>query len=150
MRLTVAAGGLVAILVTVPVVGVALEPLLRRRRDAWRDVGKLGDFTVGETAKVAFTDASARPWAGRTGQTGAWLRRKGDTDFVAFALDCTHLGCPVRWNSGAQLFMCPCHGGVYYADGTVAGGPPPEPLRRYPVRVKNGRVEIRTSRLPIT
>ena len=34
----------------------------------------------------------------------------------------------------AELFLCPCHGGVYYADGTVAGGPPPQPLFRYGVR----------------
>ncbi|MFM7285731.1 MAG: cytochrome b6-f complex iron-sulfur subunit, partial [Cyanobium sp.] len=23
---------------------------------------------------------------------------------------CTHLGCVVPWNSGANKFMCPCHG----------------------------------------
>jgi menaquinol-cytochrome c reductase iron-sulfur subunit len=149
-RLTTAAGAVVAIVAAVPVIGVALEPLLRRRQDAWRDVGRLEDFTVGETAKVAFEDASARPWAGRTGRTGAWLRRTGNEEFIAFALDCTHLGCPVRWESRAQLYMCPCHGGVYYADGRVAGGPPPQPLRRYPVRVSEGRVEIHTSPLPVT
>jgi menaquinol-cytochrome c reductase iron-sulfur subunit len=40
--------------------------------------------------------------------------------------------------------MCPCHGGVYYEDGTVAVGPPPAPLARYPVRVRDGEVEIQT------
>jgi menaquinol-cytochrome c reductase iron-sulfur subunit len=38
--------------------------------------------------------------------------------------------------------MCPCHGGVYYKDGSVAAGPPPRPLERYPVRVQDGQVEI--------
>jgi menaquinol-cytochrome c reductase iron-sulfur subunit len=46
--------------------------------------------------------------------------------------------------------MCPCHGGVYYKDGTVAAGPPPLPLPRYPVRVVNGDVQIQTSPIPIT
>jgi menaquinol-cytochrome c reductase iron-sulfur subunit len=60
------------------------------------------------------------------------------------------LGCPVRWLPDADLFMCPCHGGVYYKDGKVAAGPPPRPLVKYPVRLRNGQVEIRTSPLPIS
>jgi len=46
--------------------------------------------------------------------------------------------------------MCPCHGGVYYKDGTVAGGPPPEPLDRYPVRIQDGEVQIETEAIPLT
>ncbi|MEJ2637255.1 MAG: Rieske 2Fe-2S domain-containing protein, partial [Calditrichia bacterium] len=78
-----------------------------------------------------------------------WLRRDSELVFIAFSIDCTHLGCPVRWLPEANLFMCPCHGGVYYKDGSVAAGPPPESLRRYPVRVVNNTVEIYTGPLPI-
>ena len=81
--------------------------------------------------------------------TAAWLRREGDQQFVAFSINCTHLGCPVRWLPDASLFMCPCHGGVYYKDGTVAAGPPPGPLTNIPVRINNGQVEIETSPIPI-
>jgi len=84
-----------------------------------------------------------------TARSAAWLRRVNDGTFIAFSVNCTHLGCPVRWLAEASLFMCPCHGGVYYADGTVAAGPPPLPLRRYPVRVQNGEVQIQTSPIPI-
>jgi menaquinol-cytochrome c reductase iron-sulfur subunit len=45
--------------------------------------------------------------------------------------------------------MCPCHGGVYYKDGAVAAGPPPHALFQYQVRIRNGKVEILTSALPI-
>ena len=71
------------------------------------------------------------------------------THFTAFTVHCTHLGCPVRWVADAKLFLCPCHGGVYYADGTVSAGPPPKPLPQYPVRVRDGQVEILTSPIPI-
>ncbi len=55
----------------------------------------------------------------------------------------------MRWLKHADLFMCPCHGGVYYNDGRVASGPPPKALNRYPVRVRDGVVEIQTSPVPI-
>jgi Rieske Fe-S protein len=37
---------------------------------------------------------------------------------------------------------------VYYADGTVAGGPPPRPLIHYNVRIiENDRVQVQTQPL---
>ena len=112
-------------------------------------LGKVDAFEVGKTVNVTFVDPSPLPWAGVTAHTAAWLRRVNADTFIAFSINCTHLGCPVRWLAEANLFMCPCHGGVYYEDGTVAAGPPPLPLRRYPVRVKNGEVEIQTAPIPI-
>lgn len=147
VRVTVAAGAVAAALVAIPTV---LFPLgLRRSTKVWRDVGAVDGFRVGETVAVSFLDPSPLPWAGVTARTAAWLRRSGEQEFIAFAVNCTHLGCPVRWLPDAELFMCPCHGGVFYQDGKVASGPPPAPLVRYPVRIENGHVEILTSPLPI-
>jgi menaquinol-cytochrome c reductase iron-sulfur subunit len=81
--------------------------------------------------------------------TAAWLRREGPDDFVALSYYCTHQGCAVRWLEGAQLFICPCHGGAFYRDGAVAAGPPPKPLERLPVRLRDGRVEISTAPIPV-
>ncbi len=147
---SVALGALGAGLVGVPIIGLVLGPLLRRTPDVWRGVGPVGKFHPGETVEVAFDDASPVKWAGVTARTAAWLRREPDGTFIAFAINCTHLGCPVRWLKDAELFMCPCHGGVYYKDGAVAAGPPPRALVRYPVRVRDGQVEIQTSAIPIT
>jgi Rieske Fe-S protein len=44
---------------------------------------------------------------------------------------CAHLGCPVRWNSEKQLYLCPCHGGLYDINGGWVGGPPPRGMYRY-------------------
>ncbi len=149
-RLALACGGAAAALVGVPILGFLLAPLARKVPEVWRAVGKVDAFAPGRTVEVAFEDASPLVWAGVSARTGAWLRRDPDGSFVAFALNCTHLGCPVRWLQDAQLFMCPCHGGVYYRDGAVAAGPPPQPLTRYPVRVRAGQVEIRADGVPIT
>lgn len=147
-RLSIAAGSIVAVIVAVPSVGFLLG--LRKVPHVWRTVGKLQDFQIGSTVKVAFLDPSPLPWSGVTARTAAWLRREADQQFIAFSVDCTHLGCPVRWLPDANLFMCPCHGGVFYANGDVASGPPPKPLTQYPVRVQGGDVQILTSPLPIT
>lgn len=149
-RLSIGLGAAGAALVGVPVIGFLLAPLFRAIQRVWRDVGTVESFSRGRTVEVTFQDASTVPWSGVTGKTGAWLRRQPDGQFVAFAVNCTHLGCPVRWIPDADLFMCPCHGGVYYSDGTVAAGPPPRPLIRYPVRVQNGQVQILSSPTPIT
>ena len=148
-RLSIGLGCIGAALVGVPVAGFLLGPLFESVARKWRTVGAVNAFRSGETVEVKFEDASSVAWAGVTGQTGAWLRRETDGQFVAFAVNCTHLGCPVRWLQDAELFMCPCHGGVYYKDGTVAAGPPPRPLIRYPVRVNQGQVEVLTTPTPI-
>lgn len=149
-RLSLVVGGLGATLVGVPIVGFLVSPLFKKTPETWRQVGNVADFKIGETVEVSFEDPSPLPWAGIVAKTAAWLRRDGQQDFTAFSVNCTHLGCPVSWLQDADLFMCPCHGGVYNKDGTVAAGPPPEALVQYPVRVRNEQVEIRTSPLPIT
>jgi Rieske Fe-S protein len=44
---------------------------------------------------------------------------------------CAHLGCPVRWFPEKQLYLCPCHGGLYDINGGWVGGPPPRGMYRY-------------------
>ncbi|MGI8891180.1 MAG: ubiquinol-cytochrome c reductase iron-sulfur subunit [Chthoniobacterales bacterium] len=143
-------GGLCAALLGIPIVGFVLAPLFRTPPAQWVPVGPVTKFVIGSTVNVTLTDPSSLPWAGISAKTAAWLRRVDEKKFIAFAVNCTHMGCPVRWLADASLFMCPCHGGVYYGDGTVAAGPPPKPLDRHEVRVSNGQVEIKASRIPIT
>jgi len=148
-KLSLALVGVGGAIVTLPLIGFIFAPLFRKEPGLWRTVGKVGDFKVGETTAVEFLDSSPLPWAGITAKTAAWLRRTAEQDFIAFAITCSHLGCPVRWQPSSRLFMCPCHGGVYYEDGSVAAGPPPRPLTRYSVRVQDGEVQIQTKSIVI-
>ncbi|HYY90307.1 MAG TPA: Rieske (2Fe-2S) protein [Chloroflexota bacterium] len=149
-RMSLALGALAGAVVSVPILAYLLSPIINPAPNVWRDLGDLDDFTVGDTVEVAYDEPSPLPWAGQTARSAVWLRRTGASDFVAFALNCTHLGCPVNWRPQAELFLCPCHGGVYYANGEVAGGPPPRPLLRYPVRVVGTRVQLLTQALTFT
>jgi menaquinol-cytochrome c reductase iron-sulfur subunit len=149
-RLSLTVGGVGALILVAPMAGFILAPFFVRARQVWRSVGKVDSFKIGETKAVNYEDASPLPWAGVTARSAAWLRRVDADTFIAFSINCTHLGCPVRWLASANLFMCPCHGGVYYQDGAVAAGPPPAPLPRYRVRVKDGDVQIQTAPIPIS
>jgi menaquinol-cytochrome c reductase iron-sulfur subunit len=149
-RLIILLAGFGTAVAGIPVLSYVLTTFTHKMPADWHGVGAVENFAVGKTVHVAFKNQGARPWAGATARTGAWLRRTGKQEFVAFALNCTHLGCPVRWEEKARLFMCPCHGGVYYEDGAVAAGPPPLPLQRFTVRIRNGQVQLKNRPITIT
>lgn len=59
------------------------------------------------------------------------LIRTGVDTYVAYSRICTHAACPVSYQAGSEVIICPCHGGVYsLADGSVLQGPPPRALPR--------------------
>jgi menaquinol-cytochrome c reductase iron-sulfur subunit len=141
-------GAIAAGFIAIPFVAGYLAPLLAEPPGQWRRVGKVTDFKVGGFQLVTYLNPSPVPWSGGTAKTAVWLRRNPNNRFTALSIYCQHLGCPVRWEPGAQLFLCPCHGGVYYASGTVAAGPPERALPQYPTRVRNGQVEVYTEAIP--
>ena len=137
-----------AAVVGVPFLGFLLAPLFRKAPESWVPIGLVNQYKVGETVQVAYSDPSPLAWAGLAAQTSLWLRRDGEADFTAFAVNCTHLGCPVRWFAQSRLFMCPCHGGVYYEDGSRASGPPPRGLFEYDYQIREGQLWVRGGQLP--
>ena len=48
----------------------------------------------------------------------------------------------------SHLFMCPCHGGAYYADGSRASETPERGLFTYDTKVVEGRLQINSGQLP--
>ena len=140
--ISIAAGSAIAVAASVPIVGFLLSPMLRKFPPLWQSVGPLENFKTGDTVQVDLVTSSSLAWDGPAKKVGAWLRRDDNTNFTAYSSTCTHLGCPVRWLPSAELFMCPCHGGVYFKDGDVAAGPPPQPLQRFPVRLLDGQVQV--------
>ncbi len=150
LKLLTILGSIAAVLISIPIIGVFLEPLRAKKHEIWRQVGSQDEFKIGDTVLVSFPNSSSLPWTGTVSKTASWLRRVSADEFIAFSVNCTHLGCPVHWLPDAQIFLCPCHGGVYNKDGSYAAGPPPKNLYQYPVRIVNNNVEILASPIPIT
>ena len=146
---TYAAGAVAAAAVGVPFVGFLLGPLWKNP-EKWVPLGPVGRFPEGETRLATFLNPLGQPWDGKAAHTGVYVRclDKDKQQFVIFAMNCAHLGCPVSWFPQSGLFMCPCHGGVYYASGECASGPPPRGLFQCVWRVRDGRLEVQAPHYP--
>ncbi|HUH62654.1 MAG TPA: Rieske 2Fe-2S domain-containing protein [Terracidiphilus sp.] len=142
--------GMVGAVIAVPIVGYLVGPALRKSssENAWIGLGKVGDFPEGETRLATFRNPVTTPWDGETGDIPCWVRRIGGNDFQVFAINCAHLGCPVRWFAQSNLFLCPCHGGVYYRDGSRASGPPERGLFEYDHKIVDGNLMIYAGKVP--
>lgn len=143
-----AAGGIATAAFTLPALGFALGPMFQQQEPTrWEDVGSTADFNSESYVPTVITLV---PDAGEAGKTTVYVRRFNPTmdthklryPYVAISTRCMHLGCPVRFVDAAQRFICPCHGGVYDAEGRVVGGPPVRPLDRFETRVIGGRVQV--------
>jgi menaquinol-cytochrome c reductase iron-sulfur subunit len=150
MTLTVhGAGAVAASAFLLPALGFAAgSAIFERAPVIWTPVGKPGDFPNDDYVPRVVTYALG---IGEVGKTTAYVRAHNQQldgpkldvqPFIALSSRCMHLGCPVRWTSAANRFICPCHGGVYSFTGAVSGGPPVRPLDHFYTRVRNGQVEV--------
>ena len=149
LSLGVAFNGIMGAILAVPVIRYLLSPV--KRDDAyksWIPLGSADSFPVGQTRIANFVNPFRRPWDGETAGVACYVRRVAVDQFQVFAVNCAHLGCPVRWFPQSQLFMCPCHGGAYYADGSRASGPPERGLFSYDYKISNGQLEIDAGQMP--
>jgi Rieske Fe-S protein len=150
-KLGILINGCVAAALAIPVGRYVLSSITRGRANGyldWVSLGRVNEFPEGETRLATFRNPLVMPTDGKTVDTACWVRRVAGDQFQVFAVNCAHLGCPVRWFPQSGLFMCPCHGGAYYRDGSRASGPPERGLFEYPVKVDNGLITIRAGELP--
>jgi len=136
------------VLVGIPLVGYVFAPARRLSRQSWIELGAVSKFPAGQTRLATYDNPFRVEWDGASSKVACWVRHLEAEQFQVFAINCAHLGCPVRWFPQSRLFMCPCHGGAYYEDGSRASGPPPRGLYEYEYRVRDGRPWVRGGHLP--
>jgi Rieske Fe-S protein len=149
LKLGILFNGLVGLALATPIIRYLFSPVKKDSAyNSWVSLGAISNFPVGETRLASFLEPSRRPMDGDTAHIPCWVRRVAEQDFTVFAINCAHLGCPVRWFPQSQLFMCPCHGGAYYADGSRASGPPERGLFTYNYKIVNGNLQIDAGQMP--
>ena len=145
VAVNVAAGLLLAI----PLVGFVFSSFVERKDPrSWISLGAIENFPENATRIATYRNPFTRPWDGQTADIPCWVRRIRGDQFQVFAINCTHLGCPVRWFEESGLFLCPCHGGAYYEDGSRAAGPPPRGLFQYDYKVEKGELWVKGGEMP--
>ena len=141
--------GVAATLLAIPVIRYIFSSFRRNvASQSWIMLGALQSFPENQTRLATYRNPYTRPWDGKTADIPCWVRRLTGEKFQVFAINCTHLGCPVRWFEESHLFMCPCHGGAYYDDGSQASGPPPRGLYEYEYKIEQGQLWVRGGQLP--
>ena len=149
-KISVLLNAVVGTVLAVPIAAYLLAPAMKRSANVggWLTIGSVDDFPVGETRLVDFQSPVAGLGDGQTGKVACWVRHVSAQQFQVFAINCAHLGCPVRWFAQSKLFLCPCHGGAYYEDGSRASGPPERGLFEYRYKLQGDSLLIHAGDMP--
>ena len=143
--------GIIGAALVVPIARYLLSPVTREKKggyDSWLFLGELEKFPAGQTRLATYRNPVVNSWDGDTADIACWVRNVDGQTFQVFAVNCAHLGCPVRWFAQSSLFFCPCHGGVYYQDGSRASGPPERGLFQYKYKIEGGKLFIKAGEMP--
>jgi menaquinol-cytochrome c reductase iron-sulfur subunit len=152
MKLGLLFNGAIGVVLAVPIVRYLLSPVIHERNggyESWLALGQVAQFPAGQTRLATYRHPAANPADGETANIPCWVRNVDGEQFQVFAINCAHLGCPVRWFPQSGLFMCPCHGGAYYADGSRASGPPERGLFEYQFRILDDKLQIEAGATPV-
>ena len=159
---TIGLGAAIGAIVTLPVLGFTVLPSFTNLEEDEADLGPLENFPQGEYVIASFL---SNPAAGEVSRRTTFVRNNGPTDagepsFTILYSRCVHLGCPVQPNGPideesrknvkgvelrpvlAQSFGCPCHGGLYDAEGNRRAGPPVRSMDRYTFSIKDGHLVL--------
>lgn len=138
------------LVLAVPALGYAFAPLRRRRgvRDseaAFEDLGPVGGIPAGEWRLLPLEFVHQDGWEKVRVRHSVWVRREGKSVERVLALSpiCPHLGCPINWYRDRSEFICPCHGGVFDAEGRHIAGPPPRSMDPLEFEIRDGRLWVR-------
>jgi Rieske Fe-S protein len=139
-----ALGALFALALGVPLAGFFFSPAGRRdKREEWISLARLSELKDSRPTKVTYQYARKDGWTSVATRKMAFILRGDDGALTVLSNRCSHLGCGVDWDATAGHFKCPCHGGVFDAQGRVMAGPPPRALTRLVSKVEDGTVFIR-------
>ena len=130
-------GGILAVLGG----GAVLSSTIRRQGD-WLAASNLHELPDNEPTPVTLSVMRLDGYRDTLERRTIFLVKQGDASVAAFDSRCTHLGCLVAWDAQAQVFKCPCHGGVFDRNGIVMDGPPPDPLVKIATRIEGDKVLV--------
>jgi menaquinol-cytochrome c reductase iron-sulfur subunit len=141
-RATQFLGALLAGALGIPAIAYLLRPAKTIQPGGFVDAADLTQLKPRIPEEVSFQRIRKDGWKLITEKSTAWVVKLSETEVVAYAPQCTHLGCAYHFEESKGEFVCPCHTTNFALDGRVLGGPAPRPLDRFPTRVQGSRLLI--------
>ncbi len=132
--------GLITAALSVPAVAYLLFPPKRREDTGFVEAADLAQLALKQPEEVVFRRNKVDGWKISSEKDTAWVVRLSESEVVAFAPQCTHLGCAYHWDERRDHFVCPCHTSAFSIDGRVLTGPAPRALDRYETKVEGGKL----------
>ncbi len=119
--------------------GNALEP----KTTSWVQIGTLVELAPGSVHQVNYALKAKDAWRDVEDKGALYAFSVDGTSYTVLDGTCTHLGCIVQWDAGADQFACHCHAATFSRDGAVVSGPPPRPLRTLETKIEEGALWAR-------
>jgi menaquinol-cytochrome c reductase iron-sulfur subunit len=113
------------------------------------EAGDVAKMVPNSPVEMVFRRNRIDGWRILSEKSTAWAVKLDNGEVIAFAPQCTHLGCAYHWDDPKKQFLCPCHNSVFSIDGKVISGPAPRPLDQFEAKVQNNKLmlgEIRESK----
>lgn len=138
-------GSTTGILLSVPLIRFALHPVLGKATEsAWSDLGAMDEFAaVNAPIKRIVKIEQLDGWRRIVSEKSVYVIKGKDGQLRVLSAVCPHLGCAITWGEAKQQFICPCHVGIFAADGALVSGPPPRSMDALEHREENGRLQVR-------
>jgi menaquinol-cytochrome c reductase iron-sulfur subunit len=135
-------GSLIGAALGIPALLYLFFPPKSKEQAGWVEAADIGGLAVNSPEEVSFRRNRVDGWKVTSEKATAWVVKSADNQVVAFAPQCTHLGCAYHWDAQNNNFLCPCHTSTFGIDGKVLSGPAPRPLDRYETKLDGSKLEI--------
>ncbi len=127
---------------SIPAALYLLFPPKVKKQGEWVEAADLGKLHEKTPEEVVFQRIRTDGWKVTSEKATAWVVKAADNQAVAFAPQCTHLGCAYHWDDANKNFLCPCHTSTFDIEGKVLSGPAPRALDRYAVKLEGEKLLI--------
>jgi len=125
------------------IVSIGAPTITNKQEGKWVAAGNVSDLTAGQFNQVSLVYDAKDGWMEGKFKMLAYVKVDGE-NVSAFSATCSHLGCNVNYDESTGGFKCPCHTGVYDANGKNVSGPPPKPLKKLEAKIEDGKLMLNT------
>jgi menaquinol-cytochrome c reductase iron-sulfur subunit len=131
-------------LLGIPVLRYIFYPVTAKSEDSdWAEAGSIGMLANARAPQRCTLDLKQRDGWRETESAPVVYVVNTAGQMRALSAVCPHLGCTVPWDADRNAFVCPCHGGIFSADGSRLAGPPPRSLDLLESKVAGGKLMVR-------